>query len=76
MSNVSYHDKAAALKERCRTPGRVVGCEKLVELLHHPERMAMDMPQFETNEVSQVTNQSGKVVETVLDVPAKTKPSK
>lgn len=76
MSNNLYHEKAAILKERCRTPGRVVGCEKLVELLHHPERMAMDMPQFEANEVSQVTNQSGKVVETVPDVPAKAKPSK
>lgn len=77
MSNNSYHEKAAMLKERCRTPGRVVGCEKLVELLHHPERMAMDMPQFEANEVSQVTNHwSGKVVETVPDVPAKTKLSK
>lgn len=76
MSNNECHDKAAVLKERCRTPGRVVGCEKLVELLHHPERMAMDMPQFEANEVSQVTNQSGAVVETVPDVPAKAKPSK
>lgn len=73
MGNDSYREKAAVLQEKCRVPGRVVGCEKLVELLHHPEQMNMNMPQFEEKEVSQVTNRAGKTVEIV---PAKETPGK
>lgn len=65
MGDSSYGTKAAALQAKCDTPGRVVGCNKLVELLHHPERMAMDMPKFEEKEVSQVRNREGKVISTV-----------
>lgn len=64
MGNRLYGEKAAALKLKCQTPGREVGCNKLVELLHHPKRMTMDIPQFEDKEVSHVQHH-GKVLDTV-----------
>lgn len=64
MGNRLYGEKAAALKLKCQTPGREVGCNKLVELLHHPERMAMDIPQFEDKELSHVQHH-GKVLDIV-----------
>ena len=80
MSNCSYKEKALDLAKLCqKKEGRVAGAEKIVELAHNPDLMAMHIPDVKIDDpqcqLSEVRNHSGMVLQSVQSPQPEGKPT-
>ncbi|KAA8641943.1 hypothetical protein EYZ11_002545 [Aspergillus tanneri] len=69
MGNASYKEKSMQLSKLCHVKeGRVAAAEKIVEVAHNPDKMALAMPEIKIDDpqctLYEVKNRSGMVLQT------------